>query len=249
MAEVLPGPVSASYGPDVWHGHQARRDIPTLSSGHEKLDRHLPGKGWPLGVLTELLTGTAGSGEFSLLLPVLAAISSQRRWVMLVDPPWVPYPPAMHGHGLALDRVMLVRTRTQKESLWACEQALRGVRGGAILAWQDDPGFARLRRLQLAAKAGHKAAFLFRPISVSRQASPAALRLQIHAQETDIRVSVLKCRGHRHVEDIHVRRPWNWSGERYPETSCAWSTSGQEQSPDKSTGIPDSPHPGQGRTV
>jgi protein ImuA len=249
MAVALPGPVSASYGPDVWRGHQAQRDIPTLPSGHEKLDRHLPGKGWPLGALTELLTGTAGSGEFSLLLPTLAAIGSQRGWVMMIDPPWVPYPPAMHGHGLALDRLMLIRTRTQKESLWACEQALRGVRGGAILAWQDDPGFARLRRLQLAAKAGHKAAFLFRPISASRQASPAALRLQIHAQEADIQISILKCRGHRHMENIHIRRSWNWSGERHPEPSQAWSAPGREPSRDKSTVIADSDHPGHGRTV
>ena len=71
---------------------------------------------------------------------------------------------------------MLIRTRTAEESLWACEQALRGVRGGAVLAWQEDPGFARLRRLQLAARAGHKAAFLFRPMLAARQASPAALR-------------------------------------------------------------------------
>ena len=141
---ALANPVLADYGPDIWRGRQLRRNIPALSSGHAKLDRHLPGHGWPLGALTELLLETPGAGELSLLLPCLAAITAKRRWVMLLDPPWVPYPPAMHGHGVALDRVMLIRTRTAGESLWACEQALRGVRGGAVLAWQEDPGFARL---------------------------------------------------------------------------------------------------------
>ena len=249
MAVALPDPVSARYGPDVWHGHQARRQIPTLSSGHEKLDRHLPGAGWPLGALTELLTATTGSGEFSLLLPALAAIGAQRSWVMLVDPPWVPYPPAMQGHGLALDRVMLIRTRTQKESLWACEQALRGVRGGAILAWQDDPGFARLRRLQLAAKAGHKAAFLFRPIRASKQASPAALRLQLKASESGTGVSILKCRGHRHREDILIRHPWNWSGERCMEPSPELVTPNPERAQGESSRTADSARPGQERPV
>ncbi len=206
MAGALPDRALPDYLPDVWRGRQISRDIPVLPSGHPKLDRHLPGKGWPLGALTELLTEASGSGEFSLLLPALAAISSKRRWVILIDPPWVPYPPAMYGHGVALDRVMLIRTRTAEESLWACEQALRGVRGGAVLAWQEDPGFARLRRLQLAAKAGHKSAFLFRPMTASGQASPAALRLQIRAQDTDISVSILKCRGKRHHQPIKIRR-------------------------------------------
>ena len=59
-----------NYGPDVWRGRQVRRNIPVLPSGHAKLDQHLPGHGWPLGALTELLSETPGAGEFSLLLPV-----------------------------------------------------------------------------------------------------------------------------------------------------------------------------------
>jgi hypothetical protein len=209
MAVARPGlPLETpDYGPDVWRGHQQRSDIAALPSGHAKLDRHLPGRGWPLGALTELLTENPGAGEFSLLLPALAAITAQGRWLMLLDPPWVPYPPAMHGHGVALERVMLIRTRSSEESLWACEQALRGVRGGAVLAWHDDPGFARLRRLQLAAKAGCKAAFLFRPVETTHQSSPAALRLQVKAHEADISVSILKCRGTRTREAISIRRP------------------------------------------
>ena len=209
---ALANPVLADYGPDIWRGRQLRRNIPALSSGHAKLDRHLPGHGWPLGALTELLLETPGAGELSLLLPCLAAITAKRRWVMLLDPPWVPYPPAMHGHGVALDRVMLIRTRTAGESLWACEQALRGVRGGAVLAWQEDPGFARLRRLQLAAKTGRKAAFLFRPMAAASQASPAALRLQVQAHEADTSISILKCRGKRTSEKIRIRRPQQLPG-------------------------------------
>ena len=201
-----------NHMPGVWRGRQVSRDIPVLSSGYEKLDRHLPGKGWPLGALTELLTETSGSGEFSLLLPALAAMTSKRRWVVLLDPPWVPYPPAMRGHGVALEHVMLIRTRTVEESLWACEQALRGVRGGAVLAWQNDPGFARLRRLQLAARAGHKSAFLFRPMAATQQASPAALRLQLSGHDTDICISILKCRGKRSSEVIKIRRTQHTPG-------------------------------------
>jgi cell division inhibitor SulA/protein ImuA len=171
------------------------------------LDRHLPGGGWPLGALSELLTQTSGGGEFSVLLPALASLTGRGQWVALVDPPWIPYPPAMQGHGVRLDHLMLIRTHNPQESLWACEQVLRGMGGGAVLAWQENPGFARLRRLQLAARSGHKAAFLFRPLQAGRQPSPAALRLELEVDTHGTRITVLKCQGHRPTGTLLVRRP------------------------------------------
>ena len=76
-----------------------------------------------------------------------------------------PLPGRAARGGLSLEHLLLVRTRSEKESLWACEQALRNGRGGAVLAWPEHIGFARLRRLQLAAQDSAKLAFLFRPDS------------------------------------------------------------------------------------
>jgi protein ImuA len=204
MANTLPAALAGR--PDVWRGRRTSRSIPVLPTGHQRLDRHLPDRGWPLGALTELLTQAPGIGEFSLLLPSLAAITARGQWVVLVDPPWIPYPAAMRGHGVALGRVMLVRTGTRAESLWACEQAMRDVPGGAVLAWPEEPGFTRLRRLQLAAQAGHKAAFLFRPRAVAGQPSPAALRLRLEPDAQGTRITVLKCRGRRPSGPLLIRR-------------------------------------------
>jgi len=191
--------------PGVWRGRSLRRNAPALPSGHAGLDRHLPGGGWPLGALTELLAETPGSGELGLLLPVLACLTRQGQWVILVDPPWIPYPPAMRGHGVALERVMVIRGNGPGEALWACEQALRGIGGGAVLAWPDNPGFARLRRLQLAACHGQKAAFLLRPLQAGRSPSPAALRLQLAADTAGTRITMLKGQGCRPGHTLLVR--------------------------------------------
>jgi hypothetical protein len=191
---------------DVWRACRLNHDVPTLATGHAKLDSQLPGHGWPLGAISELLFESPGAGELSLLLPALATVSSRGQWVILIDPPWIPYPPAMRGHGVALERVMLVRTRSADDSLWACEQALRGVRGGAVLAWPADPGFTRLRRLQLAARAGRKLAFVFRAAETAKQASPAALRLEVTADASGSRVRVLKCRGRRPTGPLSIRQ-------------------------------------------
>ncbi len=212
--------------PQLWRGREPNRSQRTLGTGHKRLDQRLPGGGWPLGALTELIAASHGLGEFSLLFPALAEIGRKGEWLVLIDPPWIPYPAALQGHGLALERLLVVRTSSAGESLWACEQALRGSRGGAVLAWPELNGyktisFARLRRLQLAAEAGAKPAFLFRPDSVRDTASPAALRLYLHGAEHypydqaheqrpgSTRIAILKSRSQ------HSREPL-WLPRRHP---------------------------------
>lgn len=182
--------------PELWKGRRANHRQRTLPTGHARLDARLPGRGWPLGAVAELFPGQQGLGEFSLLLPVLAELGAQGQWVVLVDPPCIPYPASLQASGLSLDRLLLVRTQSEKESLWACEQALRSGRGGAVLAWPERIGFTRLRRLQLAAQENAKLAFLYRPENALAESSPAALRLHLQAGgRRGTRVEVLKCRG------------------------------------------------------
>ena len=209
--------------PELWKGNRRCDKQPTLTSGRRWLDNRLPGGGWPLGAVTEIISNTQGLGEFSLLFPALADISRKGQWLIMVDPPWVPYPAALRGHGLALERLLVVHSNNAGDSMWACEQALNGSHGGIVLAWPDRISFARLRRLQLAAETNAKAIFLFRPVRAVEESSPAALRLHLQAggiqeQAVDadsptprIRVEVLKCRGPRPSEPVWISPPYNAS--------------------------------------
>lgn len=194
-----------SATPQLWKGKRRNHSQRTLTTGHQRLDDHLPGRGWPLGAITELLSDKPGLGELSLLFPALAELGQQGQWLILVDPPWIPYPASLHGRGLPLDRMLVIRTKNEKESLWACEQAFRGNRGGAVLAWPHRINFARLRRLQLAAEENAKLAFLFRPERVADGSSPAALRLKVFAdEEQDTWIRILKCRGNRPTDAVRI---------------------------------------------
>ncbi len=192
--------------PLLWRGKQATHHIPTLASGHAALDAALPGHGWPIGAVTELIHAIPGCGELSLLLPALACLSQEKCRIIMLDPPWIPYPPALHGRGLALDSLLLIRTHNTNESLWACEQVLRGMPAGALLAWPDSLSFSAIRRLQLAAESGQTAVFLFRHANTASDSSPAALRLQLTADDGDLQVRILKCRGQRPASAIRIRR-------------------------------------------
>ncbi len=207
MASPPASLASVMTHPLLWRGKQVSHRIHTLSTGHAALDAALPGSGWPMGAITELVNDTTGCGELSLLLPVLARLSQENQWIVMIDPPWIPYPPALHGRGLALEKLLLIRTQNRSESLWACEQIVRGLSGGAMLAWPDVLSFSELRRLQLAAKSTQKTVFLFRDRKTAGTSSPAALRLQLTADDGDLQIRVLKCRGQRPASSIRIRRP------------------------------------------
>ncbi len=196
----------ASLHPLLWRGKQVAHRIHTLSTGHASLDEALPGGGWPTGAVTELVNAAPGCGELSLLLPALARLSRKNRWIAMIDPPWIPCPAALHDRGLALEKLLLINTSNRNESLWACEQIVRGISGGAMLTWPGSLSFSELRRLQLAAKHTRQTIFMFSGQAAAKASSPATLRLQLAANDGDLQISVLKCRGRRPVSGIRIRR-------------------------------------------
>ena len=161
--------------------------------------RGLPGGGWPRHGLIEILTPQPGVGELYLLLPALAALSRlmPARWCTWVSPPHEPFAPALEAHGVALDRMLIVRTHLP---LWAQEQALRSGACEVALAW-----------LPRASRRAPSAGCSWRPSRAARSAcciaasvsrakpSPAMLRVllepMIEAGRHGARVSLLKSRG------------------------------------------------------
>jgi hypothetical protein len=182
--------------PGIWRGNRpAAVATESISSGFPALDKLLPGGGWPLGALTEL-SAPFGIGALNLVMPALARLSREGRWLAWIAPPYIPYAPALAVQGVELSRVLLVHPRTGTDGLWAVEQALRSGTCGAVLAWPAAGDERALRRLQLAAEEGRAWGVLFRSPGSTPQSSPAALRLALEpAPDDGLTVHVLKRRG------------------------------------------------------
>lgn len=197
--------------PGVWHadalGASAQRVLP---SGHAALDAQLPGGGWPVGALSEVLQPLAGLHEWQLVLPALVqATARQSGAAVLVAPPCEPFGPALQSQGLPAERVCVVHADSPMVALWATEQALRCQGVLAVMAWLPQAQPAALRRLQLAAAQQQQLLWVFRPVdapgpaSQVSQASPAQLRLQVQglalpgdaAAAPGMQVRILKRRG------------------------------------------------------
>ncbi|GAB4475609.1 MAG: translesion DNA synthesis-associated protein ImuA [Burkholderiaceae bacterium] len=196
--------LDAALGAAVWRADQLGRQVARgVPSQFAALDAELPGGGWPVGSLTELLIERHGIGELRLVLPALAQRARGGGEVLWVAPPFVPYAPALQQYGLALDRVLVVHAPQRADRLWAIEQALGCAGVGALIAWlpEDDGTLVaadRIRRLQLAAQGTRSLAFLVRPQAARSAASPAPLRLQLApagADQERLRIDILKRRG------------------------------------------------------
>jgi hypothetical protein len=181
--------------PAIWRGRSAARKS-GLSTGFAALDELLPDKGWPRTGLIEILVSRFGSGELSLLLPALAALTrtAAARWCVWVAPPLMPFAPALVRRGVVLERVAIVGGA---RPVWAFEQTLGSGACDAVLAWAARPRLRELRRLQLAAERGRTLGVLFRPRHVARESSAAVLRLALEPRPNGARITLLKGRSAR----------------------------------------------------
>jgi len=184
-----------SRSTQVWRGGE-KANVDAQSSGYAALDARLPGGGWPVGALIEIAPACEGLGELRLILPALKSWCQKGRCVAFVQPPHIPYAPALARQGLTLDSLLWVVTDRDDDGRWAAEQLLR--EGAAsVLLWSAIHKDRDLRRLQLAAEAGKACAFLYRPLSTFKQASPASVRIALSAAAEGMNLQLTKVRGGR----------------------------------------------------
>ena len=183
----------------VWRGGApAGAVVPATRTGFATLDAELPGGGWPVGGLAELLCPTEGIGELQIVLPALAALTAAGHRIAWLAPPYLPYAPALRAAGVHLDRLTVVRAPGRRDALWAAEQALHSGAFHALLLWLPQASYPELRRLAVAAQAGPGFALAFRPPQAACESSPAVLRLALEpAAEGTVHpvVRILKRRG------------------------------------------------------
>jgi protein ImuA len=192
--------------PDVWQADSlAVAPARVLATGDALLDAQLPGGGWPLGALNEILQPAGVHSEWRLLLSALAR--SGTGTVVLVGAPHPPFSPSLEAQGLAPRRLLWVAAPLGVHRLWATEQALRCADVDAVLAWLVQVRPEQLRRLQMAAAEFDKLLFVVRPEQAQTESSPAALRLWVapSGQQGDaLEVRAIKRRGPPMSESLHL---------------------------------------------
>ena len=194
--------------PGVWRGGELDKAChAVVPTGHAALDRELPGGGWPTGTLSEVLHDGVGIGEIGFLAGAIARASEGDRMIAWVNPPHLPYAPALAQAGIALERCLVVSPANKEDALWATEQALRSGACGAVLFWLAQGEYAWLRRLQMAAEAGRSMAVYFRSTAAEKLSTPAHLRVLLDRAEGSLRIRIPKRRGPPLLTPVRLSSP------------------------------------------
>ena len=190
--------------PSLWRASQLGRSFGEyLDCGHPSLADELPGAGWPLANLTELLVQQAGSAELQLLSPALAQLREGQ--IILLNTPYQPQILALSALRLDLSRVLWLPCSKPQDALWAAEQIVKNQACSALLLWQPARQNFKsdaLRRLHLAAQTGRSLFCLIRPWESQLSPSPAPLRLKLALDNTGLQIEVFKRRGAQQAKPI-----------------------------------------------
>lgn len=197
---------------DVWTAAElSASQSKVVPTGSAQLNAQLPGGGWPVGAMVEILQAQACQGEWRLLLPALAKTTGV---LVLVGAPHAPFASALAGQGLNPQRLLCINTDLPANRMWAAEQALRCKDVAAVLAWLPLARAEQLRRLQMAAAEHAKLLFVMRPASAQNESSPAVLRLLTSnplqgggLQGGALLVNILKRRGPPLARAINLSGP------------------------------------------
>lgn len=186
----------------VWQASQKSSSSQALSTGYIELDQQLHYAGWPQAKLTEILLSQHGIGELRLLTPLLRQLNQQAGYITWVNPPYLPYPAALLNHQLLLEKTLVIKTKTILDSIWAAQQAMASQSCSAVLLWLPDKHLTNeIRKLNLAAKAGHCWGVIFRSLNLQQQTSAAALRITMQVQQQRQQLSIIK-------------QPGGWAGQK-----------------------------------
>lgn len=197
-ASLSSGSTSKRLPAGVWRAsEQVIAPNRTHKTQHQTLDAWLPGGGWPVGSLVEILADAPGCGEIALIAPALAALPTQRP-IVLLKPPGVPNTLAWQQWQISSQRLWWLHPKTLSDAWWSAETVLRARAFAALMAWVDPIDDKALRRLHACAQDTDTLMFLFRPTSVAKQFSPSPLRLALTPGAAGcVAIDIIKCKGNK----------------------------------------------------
>lgn len=208
---------------DVWRGHSAAfNHKSTLATGHSALDPLLLSNGWPLKSLIEAALPLGKKAPSSSLVPAAcwfllspslrALLAKSEGYVLLLNPPAIPFAQGLIQQGIPLNRLLIVNTENKQDFVAAFTELSQAAYCHAVIAWQPKQplSYTELRKCQLACDNGQALNILFRNSLL--QSSPAPLRLALDLQQQTLNVHIAKQRGDFKQATAELSLPVDWQG-------------------------------------
>ena len=179
QAMHIPHPASrhTSWQPSVVHG-----PLTTTSRAHAAPSATR----LPRGTLTEVFCQADSRDQLRLLVPTLAELSREQKWITLIAPPCIPNERLLARAGVDTRKILVIHTKTIKDYWRTLEQMLSNGMSSAVLAWLgrefDD---AHRERLKAAADRGGSVAFVLRQLGGTKTAPAKPLEYETIALDRE----------------------------------------------------------------
>ncbi len=150
-----------------------------ISSGCPAMDACLPGGGYALGSMVELVHGGGGCrhaempvrgvGTLSLAMRLGMEAMAGGKYMVLIDHQRQFYIPGVLGLGVPSERLIVLQPKTDADAIWGIDQSLRNTAVGAVVAMLHRLEDRVARRLQLATEQGGGLGILVRDAQAARR--------------------------------------------------------------------------------
>nr|MBX2859038.1 hypothetical protein [Cellvibrionaceae bacterium] len=181
---------------DVWRGDSKRFATQhRLDTGYSALNKALLVKGWPLGDMLEVCQPVSyGHSEWLLLAPALRKLHGG--YIVLLNPPAIPFCQGILQMGLDLNRIVVVQSAGRGDFLKSFVELARAKVCRALLAWSPNVAlsYTDLRKCLLACSTT-SLTVLFRHRHALQQSSPAGLRLACEVNAQGLAIDIRKQKG------------------------------------------------------
>ena len=123
-------------------------------------DDHTPTQ--DLSSITEIIMRGEAWNNVQTLLPLLAQLSHDQRWLAWVAPPKLLPKAQLRAAGFDLDKIILLKPDAQHDTMSLAQQALKSGTCHAVISWFGALADDQLNDLAQAAELGNSRAFLIR---------------------------------------------------------------------------------------
>ncbi|MEL7497211.1 MAG: hypothetical protein AAFN77_06340 [Planctomycetota bacterium] len=164
----------------------------TVSTGCDVIDRLLPGRGYPKGVLVQWLSDGGFAADYLSLLAAKEACRDGGALV-IIDPFHEFYPPAVAALGMNMANLIVLRGQLpsgsepnstddlENDLLWSIDQSLRCPAVGAVWGPMQAIDERWFRRFQLSAESSGCLGLFLQPLSQARQPTWAEVQWLVTA--------------------------------------------------------------------
>ncbi|GAA3976526.1 hypothetical protein GCM10022246_31070 [Pedobacter ginsengiterrae] len=164
-------------------GFKPERNGPALDFGLTEIAASFPGKVFPLAAIHEFLStnleDAAASGGF--ISALLATLMQKGGLCLWISTQRKIFPPSLITFGLSPERIIFIDLATDRDVLWATEEALKCESLAAVVTELDEISFAQSRRLQLVIEKSRVTSFIIRKNEEKLSSTLAAARWKISA--------------------------------------------------------------------